>query len=180
MKLLSFFWLTYYCSLGLGSLRCSWSIYIFILDLTSDFNELGKDNCRMRWETFIFWDLVPLISEVWCYLWRQLSTHSWSWQAHDDVIKWKHFPCYLPFVRGNHRSPVNSPHKGQWCGALMFSLICTWINSWANTRDAGDLRCHHAHYDIIVMKEQITMKKYTTNNILIIDAIWIGQGVYIF
>ena len=38
---------------------------------------------------------------------------------HDDVIKWKHFPRYWPFVRGIHRSPVNSPHKGQWRGALM-------------------------------------------------------------
>ena len=43
---------------------------------------------------------------------------------HDDVIKWKHFPRNWPFVRGIHRSPVNSPHKGQWRGALMFSLIC--------------------------------------------------------
>ena len=33
---------------------------------------------------------------------------------HDGVIKWKHFPGYWPFVRGIHRSPVNSPHKGQW------------------------------------------------------------------
>ena len=41
---------------------------------------------------------------------------------HDDVIKWKHFPRYWPFVRGIHRSPVNSPHKGQWRGALMFFL----------------------------------------------------------
>ena len=39
---------------------------------------------------------------------------------HDDVIKWKHFPRYWPFVWGIHRSPVNSPHKGQWRGALMF------------------------------------------------------------
>ena len=44
---------------------------------------------------------------------------------HDNVIKWKHFPRYWPFVRGIHRSPVNSPHKGQWRGALMFSLICS-------------------------------------------------------
>ena len=44
---------------------------------------------------------------------------------HDDVIKWKHFPRYWPFLRGIHRWPVNSPHKGQWRGALMFSLICT-------------------------------------------------------
>ena len=32
---------------------------------------------------------------------------------HNDIIKWKHFPRYWPFVRGIHRSPVNSPHKGQ-------------------------------------------------------------------
>ena len=71
--------------------------------------------------------------------------------AHDDVIKWKHFPRYWPFVRGIHRSPVNSPHKGQWRGALMFSLICVWINSWVNNREAGDLRRYRAHYDINVM-----------------------------
>ena len=70
---------------------------------------------------------------------------------HDDVIKWKHFPRYWPFVRGIHRSPVNSPHKGQWRGALMFSLICVWINGWVNNREAGNLRRYRAHYDVIVM-----------------------------
>ena len=41
----------------------------------------------------------------------------------DDVIKWNHFPRYWPFVRGIHRSPVNSPHKGQWRGAfIIFDL----------------------------------------------------------
>ena len=55
------------------------------------------------------------------------------------------------FVRGIHRSPVNSPHKGQWRGALMFSLICAWINRWVNNREAGNLRRHQAHYDVIVM-----------------------------
>ena len=72
--------------------------------------------------------------------------------VHDDVIKWKHFPRYRPFVRGIHRSPVNSPHKGQWRGALMFSLICVWINVWVNNREAGDLRRYRAHYDVIVME----------------------------
>ena len=70
---------------------------------------------------------------------------------HDDVIKWKHFPRYWPFVRGIHRSPVNSPHKGQWRGALMFCLICVWINDWVNNREAGDLRRHLEHYDVSVM-----------------------------
>ena len=44
----------------------------------------------------------------------------------DDVIKCKHFPRYWPFVRGIHRSQVNSSHKGQWREALMVSLICAW------------------------------------------------------
>ena len=61
--------------------------------------------------------------------------------------------CYWPFVLGIHWSPVNSPHKGQWRGALMFSLICARINGWANNREAGDLRHHRAHYDIIVMRQ---------------------------
>ena len=75
---------------------------------------------------------------------------------HDDVIKWKHFPRYWPFVRGIPRSPVNSLHKGQWRGALMFSLICAWINFWVNNREAGNLRRYHAHYDVIVMVDDET------------------------
>ena len=39
---------------------------------------------------------------------------------HDDAIKWKHFPRYWPFVRGIHWPPVNSPHKRQGRGALIF------------------------------------------------------------
>ena len=80
--------------------------------------------------------------------------HRWKWKInkhHDDVIKWKHFPRYWPFVRGIHRSPVNSPQKGQWRGALMFSLIWAWINCRVNTREAGDKRRHRAHYDVRVM-----------------------------
>ena len=76
--------------------------------------------------------------------WRQTITH-------DDVIKWQHFTRYWPFVRGIHRSPVNSPHKGQWRGALVFSLICAWIKGWVQNGEAGDLRCYRAHYDVIVM-----------------------------
>ena len=68
---------------------------------------------------------------------------------HDDVIKLKHFPRYWPFARGIKGSPMNSPHKGQWRGALMSSLI--WINGWVNNREAGDLRRHRAHYDTTVM-----------------------------
>ena len=67
-----------------------------------------------------------------------MDLSSYASKCHDDVIKWKHFPRYWPFARGIHRSPVNSPHKGQWRGALMFSLIWVWMNGWVNNREAGD------------------------------------------
>ena len=77
--------------------------------------------------------------------------HIGNKKMHDDVIKWKHFPRYWPLVRGIHRSPVNSPHKDQWRGALMFSLIYVCIDGWVNNREAGDLRRYCAHYDVTVM-----------------------------
>ena len=66
-------------------------------------------------------------------------------------LRWN-FPGYWPFVRGINRSPVNSSHKGQWRGALMFSLICAWINGWVNIREAGDLGRHRAHHHVTVMQ----------------------------
>ena len=80
-------------------------------------------------------------------LWNLKSKFLTSWWRHQMET----FPRYWSFVRGIHRSPMNSPHKGQWRGALMFSLICAWINHWVNNREAGDLRRHRAHYDVIVM-----------------------------
>ena len=70
---------------------------------------------------------------------------------HDDIIKWKHFPYNWPFVQGIHQSPVNSLYKGKWCRALVFSLSWGWTNGWVNNHKAGDLRCHHAHYDVTAM-----------------------------
>ena len=62
---------------------------------------------------------------------------------------WRHqmetFSAFLAICAGN------SPHKGQWRGALMFSLICVWINGGVNNREAGDLRRYRAHYDVSVM-----------------------------
>ena len=53
-------------------------------------------------------------------------------------------------------------HKDQWHGALMFSLICAWINGWVNNREAGDLRRHSAHYDVTVMVGFCTPNTETT------------------
>ena len=100
--------------------------------------------------------------------------------GHDDVIKWKHFPRHWPFVRGIHRSPVNSTHKGQWRWALMFSLICVWINDWVNNREAGDLRRYRAHYDVSVMWcDFCNVSRRLTTNIyhLLLDSLHKGNFV---
>ena len=105
--------------------------------------------------------------------WPPMSPVSWSkgrviglllqysWWRH----QMEHFPRYWPFVWGIHRSRVNFPHKGEWCGALIFSLICTRINGWVNNDKAGDLRRHHAHYAVIVMfRAFIASWLYDLNN----------------
>ena len=68
---------------------------------------------------------------------------------HEDVIKWKHFHV-LALCAGN--SPVTGEFPTQKPVTRMFSLILAWINSWVNNREAGDLRRHHAHYDVTLMK----------------------------
>ena len=88
---------------------------------------------------------------------------------YDDVIKWVHFPRYWSFVRGIHRSPVDSPHKGQWRGAWMFSLLCAW-NGWANNRDACDLRHHCAYFDVTVMSFFLHSKYVYVTNMSMMDS----------
>ena len=96
-------------------------------------------------------DVVSNHQHLDCLL-NQFFGHRWMKRPklrHDDVIKCKHFrviPCAenLP-VTGEF------PHKGQWRGALVFSLICAWINGWVNNHETGDLRCHRGHCDVTVM-----------------------------
>ena len=119
----------------------------FILGTSNSPNHRASKRIEMTMDELKIWNAQMTEDQVWeLYL-------SHIWDFHDDVIKWKHFPRYWPFVRGIHRSPVNSPHKGQWRGALIFSLICAWINDWVNNREAGDLRRHRVHYDVIVMNK---------------------------
>ena len=68
---------------------------------------------------------------------------------HDDVIKWKNFLRYWPFVGesiGHRWIPLTKASE-----SLMFSFISARINGWANNRVPGDLRRHRAHYDVTVM-----------------------------
>ena len=97
---------------------------------------------------------------------------------HDDVMRWRHFPRYWLFVRGINRWPVNSPHKGQWRGAFMFSLACGWINSWVNNRGAGDLRHHRVHYDVTVMWMPEQNHRYLKDDIVTEDVFL--KAIYLY
>ena len=116
----------------------------------------------------------------WWYLHNKWNT---TRLTHDDVIKWKYYPRYWPFVWGIHRSAVNSLHKGQWRGSLMFSLICAWINGWLNNGEAGDLRCHRTHYDVTVIVQILwDMVLISWVNVLICwkCGCWSGHSVHHF
>ena len=82
-----------------------------------------------------------------CFRFKYFVTVLYYIIAGNDIINWNYFPCYWPFVRGIQRSTVDSPHKGQWRGALMLTLIC----AWAKNRDVGDLKRHRGHYDVTVL-----------------------------
>ena len=97
--------------------------------------------------------LQPMIYYIHISITTTTSCKETDFGKNSGVIKWKHLPRYWPFVRWIHRPPLDSPHKGQWRGALMFSLIFAWTNGWAKSRDAGDLRRHPAHYDVFVMNQ---------------------------
>ena len=79
-----------------------------------------------------------------CWIYSIMMTSS------REHIFQRHWPYVCVCVGGGPL--VNSPHKCQWRGALMFSLICAWINGSVNNREAGDLRRQCAHYDVIVME----------------------------
>ena len=159
---------------------------IFIVTLDSNFTEFGSQ--RSNWQCISIDSrnkLAPkkhrviIWTNVYIVLWYHFASHSLMWGnsslpcdaiwrrwtgslLRDDVIKWKHFLCYRPFVGGIHRSLVNSPHKGQWRGALIFSLICVWIKGWLNNREAGDLRRHRVHYDVTLMVQVMSCRLWGT------------------
>ena len=88
---------------------------------------------------------------------HQLSRHPCDvteWWFMGSLLWWRHqmetFSALLVICVGN------SPHKGQWRGALIFPLIRAWINGWVNNCETGDLRRHHAHYDVPVMLKSCT------------------------
>ena len=97
---------------------------------------------------------------------------NWSWWRHQMET----FSALLAICAGNSPVPVNSPHKCQWRGALMLSLICVWINGWVNNHDAGDLRRYRVHYDVIVMVSML----FWENNVNTIHSQCVAHCMAIF
>ena len=104
-------------------------------------------------------------AELWCFLWYvteqtvELTTET-RWFETPPCSLWRHcnvqaVPCHRAWYEevdpGHHYAYA----KGQWRGALMFSLFCARINDWVNNREAGDLWRHRAHYDVIVMIQSL-------------------------
>ena len=90
---------------------------------------------------------------------------------------WRHqmktfIPLYWPFVRGIHRWPLDSPQKGQWRGAFIFSLMYAWTNGLANTRDADGLRRYRARWDVTLKPCFYT---YTFDFVYLLILVWVLQ-----
>ena len=119
----------------------------------------GVDNSNQR-------DLIPPKRHAAPYCWQYpchshcIAEYVYSWWRH-QMETFSTFSALLAFVRGIDRWPVDSPHRGHWRWALMFSLIWAWTNGWANDQDAGDLKRHPAHYDVTVMSSRHVKLCYT-------------------
>ena len=107
----------------------------------------------MQWKRFsVFLTTINKVNLILSYL-------------HNDIIKWQHFPRYLPFVREIHQSPVDSPDTGQWHEALTFSLICLKKNllnkqlgrRWFETPSCSlsrrcNVKTHHWYFAYLLRK----------------------------
>ena len=131
---------------------------------------VGSISNRYRYALFSFMEdkvlilfhMINIIAvDDWC------PDSKWKWWRHQI----EPFSALLARCVGN--SPVTGeiPLKGQWRGALMFSLICKWINDWVNNREAGDLRCHRANYDVTVMNV-VAMECHCGDNTVIRPPQW--------
>ena len=119
------------------------------------------------WILKVICDLGHLVTKVRC---KDLPDNDWGdfrcrCAVDSSSYTWWHhqmetFSALLALCAGNSPVPVNSPHKGQWRGSLMFSLIYSWIKDWVNNREAGDLRRHRDHYDVIVMICSISIHRW--------------------
>ena len=131
---------------------------------------MDSNNIILTESTLLCWRKIQLLSQVSENHRASLYDH---YTVHDDVIKWKHFPRYWPFVRGIHRSPVNSPHKGKWRGALVFFFVLfpkkrlskqSW--GWWFETPSGSL-WRHSNVPLLVTMRIHNIITWRQNNVII-------------
>ena len=68
---------------------------------------------------------------------------------------WRHqmetFSKLLALCAGNSLVTGEFPTQRPVTRSFDVFFICTWINHWVNSREAGYMKHHHAHYDVIVI-----------------------------
>ena len=106
---------------------------------------ISRTNGQLRGNVSIWWRHHGFLLNPQPGHMYQVCTHSW-WHHQMDT-----FSSLLAFCVGNSPTTGEFLPKGQWRRALMFSLICVWINSWVNNHESVGLRRHQAHYDVILM-----------------------------
>ena len=96
--------------------------------------------------------------------------HLGIWDNQVFVIHGAEFQIYIyiyMMTSSNENIFHVTGHRGQWHGALMFSLICAWANGSVKNQDTGDLRRHRAHYDANVMTCSVCARNGRNTNIYI-------------
>ena len=147
-----FYWLVCCFSSGRVNMQHVMMILILVGLVTDTLKAVLGKHTMDPYKTVTSSRMIHICRErLWCLPYRKCVQYI-SYNMYNV-----HMILLYIMTSSNGNWPLNSqvtgefPHKGQWRGVLMFSLICVCINSWVNNGEAGDLRCHHTHYDIIVM-----------------------------
>ena len=82
------------------------------------------------------------------------------------------FSALLAFCAGNSPVPGEFPAQRSVTRTFVFSLIFAWINAWVNNGEAGDLRRHHVHYDVMVMVFHVKWQHCSQNCQKIFSLLW--------
>ena len=88
--------------------------------------------------------------------WKQSRT---LWRHHMET-----YSVLLTLYEGNPPVTTWIPLTKASDRVLMLSLICAWTNGWANNWDSSDLKHHHIHYDVTVMRATVITPHRSINS----------------
>ena len=74
------------------------------------------------------------------FYWLYIISPQWNDTSHDDIMKWKYFPHYRPFVRGIHQSLVDSLYKGPAMWNFWFFFMSAQTSCSTNIHPTNYLR----------------------------------------